>query len=207
MEEEPFGYEPPDRATDRRRRHDARRSAGLAFAYIVVVAIILGAAFGCPGGEETVSQITTTTDSEVETTTTSTTAPGPLTFTARLTGGQQVPPVTTSATGTLTFVIADDGSKVDYEFRVTDLVGVTLARLRQGQAGEEGENIMILYDGPRTGSFTGTLAEGSFTAEDLEGPLKGKTIEDLVVMIMAGDVYFNVGTSTHAGGEIRGQLE
>jgi len=179
----------------------------LALAYIVVVVVVLGAAFGCPA-DEVAETTTTTTDSEA-TTTTSTTevAPGPMTFTAQLTGDQQVPPVETSATGTLTFIIADDGSSVDYVFNVNDLEDVTIARLREGKAGEEGEAIMTLYDNPRSGSFTGTLAEGSFTAEDLGGPLKGKTIEDLVTLILADSIYFNVGTDNHSNGELRGQLQ
>jgi hypothetical protein len=205
MEPDFLDYEQPDRSADRRRRQDARRSAGLAFAYVVVVAIILGAAFGCPGDEGAVS-VSTTTTSETELTTT-TTAPGPLTFTAQLTGDQQVPPVDTSASGTLTFVIADDGSKVDYELSVTNLVDLTVARLHEGAVGEEGDTIITLYDGPRTGTFTGVIAEGSFTASDLEGPLKGKTIRDLVTMILADDVYLNFGTSAHKSGEIRGQMQ
>ena len=103
--------------------------------------------------------------------------------------------------------MADDGSKVDYVFSVTDLVGVQIARLRAGKSGENGDAIMILYDGPKSGSFSGVLKEGSFTADDLEGPLKGKTIEDLVTLILADSVYFNVGTLGHASGELRGQLQ
>ena len=87
------------------------------------------------------------------------------------------------------------------------LWGCEIARLRAGKAGETGGLIMTLYDGPKSGSFSGVLKEGSFTADDLEGPLKGKTIEDLVSMILADSVYFNVGTLDHANGEIRGQLQ
>jgi hypothetical protein len=41
----------------------------------------------------------------------------------------------------------------------------------------------------------------------LGGPLKGKTIDDLVGMIEANDVYLSIGTQTHPDGEIRGQLQ
>ena len=209
MVREPAPYDPPDGPSDRRRRRRGERgSPGLAFAYIVLLAVVFGLALGCPEGEKNGSA-TTTTGLEGATTTSTTDAitDAPLTFVAQLTGDEAVPAVSTSATGTLTFTVAYDGSKVDYVFSVADLVGVQIARLRAGKAGETGGSIMTLYDGPKSGSFSGVLKEGSFTADDLEGPLKGKTIEDLVSMILADSVYFNVGTLDHANGELRGQLQ
>jgi hypothetical protein len=209
MEREPPSYDAPDGLDGRRRRRRTERgSPGLALAYVVVLVLVLGLALGCPDGEKTAST-TTTTSSDGATTTSTTGAPvdSRLTYTAVLTGGAEAPPVSTSATGTLTLTVADDGSKVDYVFEVTDLVGVQIARLRSGKAGETGGSILTLYDGPKNDSFTGVLKEGSFTAADLEGPLKGKTIEDLVTMILAHSVYFNVGTLGHSNGELRGQLQ
>jgi len=206
MDLEPPEYEPRDRAAERQERQDRRHGAIVGFAIVVVMAVVLGAGFGCPRDEAGVVSTTTTTSTE---TTTETTAPGPepMVYTARLTGGQQIPPVDTSARGTLTLTVAEDGLSVSYVLAVSNLVDVTIGRLRAGAAGEEGEAIITLYDGPKSGSFTGTLIEGTFAADDLGGPLKGKTIEDLVRLIEAGSVYFNLGTSQHKGGEIRGQLE
>jgi hypothetical protein len=209
MEREPPPYDPPDRPSRRRRpRREERGNPALAFAYIVLMVVVLGLAIGCPEGEKTAS-VTTTTGLEGATTTSTTGAPAdaPMTFTAELTGDEEIPAVSTSATGTLTFTVANDGSKVDYVLSVTDLVGVTIGRLREGKSGANGESIMILYDGPKSGSFSGVLVEGSITTDDLEGPLKGKTIEDLVTLILADSIYFNLGTDGHSGGEIRGQLQ
>lgn len=209
MEREPPPYDPPDRPSSRRRpRREEKGNPALALAYVVVLVVVLGLALGCPEGEKAVS-VTTTTGLEPATTTSTTAAPtdAPMTFSAELSGDEEVPAVSTSATGTLTFTVADDGSKVDYLLSVADLVGVTIGRLREGKSGEAGEAIMILYDGPKSGSFSGVLVEGSFTADDLEGPLEGKTIEDLVTMILADSVYFNLGTDSHSGGEIRGQFQ
>lgn len=50
------------------------------------------------------------------------------------------------------------------------------------------------------------MVRGSLGASDLLGPLKGKTISDLLGLIKAGQVYVNVGTTKHPNGEIRGQL-
>lgn len=212
MERERPSYDPQDGLDERRRRRRTERgNPGLAFAYIVLLAVVLGLALGCPEGQKTVSSTTTTGLQEDTTTsespTTSAPADAPLTFTAQLSGDAEVPAVSTSATGTLTLTVAFDGSKVDYVFNVTDLVGVQIARLRAGKAGETGGSIMTLYDGPKSESFSGVLIEGSFTAADLEGSLKGKTIEDLVTQILAGSIYFNVGTLGHADGELRGQLQ
>ncbi len=211
MERERPSYDLPDSQSDRRRRRRTERgNPGLALAYIVLLAVVLGLAIGCPEGEGTVTTTTiggTETTTTLGTSTTSTPVDAPMTFTAVLTGDEEIPAVSTSATGTLTFTIANDGSSVDYVFSVTDLVGVQIARLREGKSGATGGSIMTLYDGPKNGSFSGVLAQGSFTAADMEGPLKGKTIEDLVTLILADSIYFNVGTLDHSGGEIRGQLQ
>ena len=51
------------------------------------------------------------------------------------------------------------------------------------------------------------IVTGSFTAQDLIGPMKGKTILELVDSMKSGDTYLSVDTEKHLTGEIRGQLE
>jgi CHRD domain len=51
------------------------------------------------------------------------------------------------------------------------------------------------------------IAQGTITAGKLVGPLKGKTIDDLVEQIRAGKTYVNVHTKEHPDGEIRGTIE
>jgi hypothetical protein len=97
---------------------------------------------------------------------------------------------------------------VRYVFSVSNLADLTLARLHEGKAGATGVTLLTIYGGPtRSDVFTGVVTQGSFTAAKLEGALKGKTIADFVALIKAGSVYLNVGTSSHPGGEIRGQLK
>ena len=50
------------------------------------------------------------------------------------------------------------------------------------------------------------LRSATFTAADLVGPLAGKTLDDLVAMGAAGDLYVNVHTTDFPAGAIRGQL-
>ena len=76
-----------------------------------------------------------------------------------------MPPVKTSATGTLTLTVAPDGSSVEYVVTINKLTNITVARLREGEPGNSGGVLVTLYDGPtKSGAFTGTLAEGSITA-------------------------------------------
>jgi hypothetical protein len=140
--------------------------------------------------------------------TTSSTIAGTQSFVAGLDGGQEVPPVATQATGTLNLTVTPDQERVWYVLKVTDLSDLTIARLRQGSEGQQGEIIAtITPDTSKKGSFTGVVAEGTLTEADLTGPLKGKTIKDLVALMKADQVYVNVGTSSNYGGEIRGQVE
>ena len=56
------------------------------------------------------------------------------------------------------------------------------------------------------GRFDGVLAEGTFTAANLMGPLAGMSLEDLVAEMRAGNTYVNIHTTANPGGEVRGQI-
>jgi cell division septation protein DedD len=201
---------------------------------VVVVAVIVALLFMFVLGGEPTSSTTTSPSSVADmagvhatvatteppatttsSTTTSTTIPTTTTevdltptYVARLSGAETVPAVSTSATGTLTLTVAEDGLSVGYVFEVSSLTDLTIARLRSGVAGAVGDEIFTIYPGPTiAGAFSGVVAEGSFTAAQLLGPLAGKTIADLEVLMEGGSVYLNVGTIANTGGEIRGQLE
>jgi hypothetical protein len=97
---------------------------------------------------------------------------------------------------------------VHYVLIVSNISNVTVARLHEGKAGATGPTILTLFGGPtKSGVFTGVLAQGTLTAADLGGPLKGKSVQDLVTLMKAGSVYLNVGTTAHVLGEIRGQVK
>ena len=60
------------------------------------------------------------------------------------------------------------------------------------------------------GRFDGILVEGTITAENLWGPLKGKTLDALITKIRNGEAYVLVATSEYhgyQGGEIRGVIK
>ena len=157
------------------------------------------------------SPSSTTSTSSIAPTTTSS-APGTtnatVTLRALLSGLNEIPAVVTSASGTLTLTVAADGASVRYVLSVSKISNLTLARLREGKAGASGTTILTIYGGPtRSDVFSGVVTQGSFTAEDFVGPLRGKSLADFVALVRAGSVYLNVGTTAHVLGEIRGQVK
>ena len=133
-------------------------------------------------------------------------------FTATLSGSEAVPPVTTPAQGTATFELSQDGKSLSYTLSVSDIENVTMTHIHIGAPGKEGPVAAWLYPSKppaatKEGKFSGELAKGTITAADLAGPLKGKTVADLVSDIKDGNAYVNVHTSAHSGGEIRGQIK
>jgi hypothetical protein len=222
------GYEPKDPRDDDRRRKKARQRgltlAVLVLVVIVVVVLVVVSHGGEPATSASSSSSTTSTlksttstmatdvslgsDSSDTTEATDGETTGTTTYTAELTGGNEVPAVETAASGTLTLTVSSDGTKVNYEFKVESIISLTVARLRSGAGGSTGPVILTIYKGPtKDGLHSGTIAKGSFTAKSFVGPLKGKTIDDLVAMIEQGEVYVNVGTEANPDGEIRGMLQ
>ncbi len=133
-------------------------------------------------------------------------------FDATLSGKNQSPPIDTPAHGRATFVLSKSGRSLHYTLYVADIENASMAHIHIGQVGEEGPVGAWLYPSTpppvvKKGKFTGLLARGTLTAANLVGPLKGKSIEDLVSDIKAGDAYVNVHTTAHPGGEIRGQIK
>jgi len=201
---------------------ELKRTSLITFALVIAaaLAVVLGGlgmammASGCGGAASTT---TTTTTSTTLNTTTSTTAAPPstiaadiagATFTAQLSGVNEVPAVDTAALGTVTFTVDSTGTKMAYVLKVTALSNVTVARLRNAVAGATGDIVATLFPGPKKkGSFTGTLATGTLKASSLTGPLKGKTIGDLVTLMKNLEIYVNVGSTAHSNGEIRGQVQ
>ena len=116
-------------------------------------------------------------------------------FTANLSGKSEVPPVDTKASGSAQFQISADGKQIDYELNVKDLNNFMMAHIHQGKSGENGQPVVML-----------SMGKAKITPGDLQGPLAGKQLSDLVKLIQDGDTYVNVHTQQNQNGEIRGQL-
>jgi CHRD domain len=139
---------------------------------------------------------------------TSSHAQGEQKFTAKMTGKEEVPSKDTKATGNAEFTLSADGKTMSYKVNVMNMDKVTMAHIHQGKAGENGPPVVWLFNSTSkpTGPMNGMLSQGSFTSNDLVGPLKGKQMSDLVKLINDGQAYANVHTQPNPKGEIRGQI-
>ena len=137
-------------------------------------------------------------------------------FTAELSGANEVPAVTTPATGTATLSVDDD--EITYTIDVTDLQNALVAHIHIAPAGENGPvrlNLCGTGDPlPACTSGTGVLATGTNGTTVGDPPI---TFDSLLSAMRSGGAYVNVHTSTpdctpgvpgcNPGGEIRGQIE
>jgi len=119
-------------------------------------------------------------------------------FTAQLSGEQEVPPVTTDASGTAAFFLFPHDSLAGYvlEFQMT-VQGLDLspAYFQGAAAGEIGSILRPI-------EFDGNFGGGEWYWNDSVDPLT----DSLVTELLKGNIYVNIQTSAHNGGEIRGQI-
>ncbi len=129
-------------------------------------------------------------------------------FKAALSGSSESPAISTPAKGSATFELDKTGKELKYKVTVNDIEDVTAAHVHYGMKGKDGPPVAAIdIKGSKTGKFSGVLAEGMITDKDLVGPLKGKSVEDLVKDIKSGELYLNVHTAKYPNGELRGQLQ
>jgi Cu/Zn superoxide dismutase len=117
------------------------------------------------------------------------------TFTAKLSGNNEVPPLTTTATGLAQFQLSSDGNQLSYTLNAKNLNNFMMAHIHQGKPGEMGQPVAML-----------SMGNGKITSADLQGPLAGKQMSDLVSIMKNGGAYVNVHTQQNQNGEIRGQI-
>jgi hypothetical protein len=130
-------------------------------------------------------------------------------FSATLSGKDEVPPTESNSTGTAKFQVNENNSQVSYWVNITGIKKVSQAHIHNGSTGENGDIVATLSKGksakgddrpPQIG-FAGNI-----TKDDLQGPLKDKEISDLVSLMSNGGAYANVHTDKYPKGAIRGQI-
>ncbi|MGH9984525.1 MAG: CHRD domain-containing protein [Nitrososphaeraceae archaeon] len=129
-------------------------------------------------------------------------------FTAKLFGDMEVPPIETNATGLAEFRPILNENTVTYTLNVTDIDNVTAAHIHSGEQGQNGPIVVTLFkpDMPTPKMVSGLLSEGDISADNLEGPLAGKQLSELLSSMHSMGVYVNIHTTHYLDGEIRGQI-
>jgi len=151
-------------------------------------------------------------------------------FTATLAGANEVPPVTTAATGTVTFAVMYD-TVLSWRIEVAGLDSTTSIRIFRAAAGVAGgDTIAVLFSGVacrdannvainvtspscRLG-YTGTINPNLFKASQLTrldsatyGPTSGARFTALLALMRNGSLYVNVHNKANPTGHIRGQIQ
>jgi hypothetical protein len=130
------------------------------------------------------------------------------TYKAELSGHAVVPMATTTAKGMATFEATMGGKELTYKLTVEGIENVSAAHIHVAKKGKNGPPVAGLFAGPKKeGKFSGTLGEGTITDKNLVGPMAGKTVEDLIKALRAGELYVNVHTDKYPDGELRGQIK
>ncbi len=125
-----------------------------------------------------------------------------------LSGKDEVPPTESNASAWAKFQSVGNGSQLSYWVSITGLKEITGAHIHKGSEGQNGDIVAVLSNGKSAeGADNATiLFNGNITKDDLQGPLKGKEISDLVSLIRNGSAYVNVHTNEYKDGIIRGQI-
>jgi hypothetical protein len=139
---------------------------------------------------------------------------------APLSGYEENPDISTTATGSFDARLADDGTTLRYVLEYSGLEGaVTQAHVHFGKYAVNGGVSFWLCGtatnpgpaGTPTCPAPGGTVEDEITAADVVGPA-GQGIEvgnlaEIVAAMRAGHAYANVHTTKWPGGEIRAQID
>ena len=126
-------------------------------------------------------------------------------FTATLSGTNEVPPVTTEASGSAEFTVSEE--QIEFTVNVTGIQNATQAHIHTGREGQNGPvrlNLCGTGDPqPLCTSGDGVLATGTNGTTVGDPPI---TFDELVEAIQSDSAYANVHTVQNPAGEIRGQI-
>ena len=140
---------------------------------------------------------------------------------ALLTGYEESPSVSTTASGEFTATVAPDGTVITYTESYSGLQApVTQSHIHVGQLGVNGSIVIFLCQTganpdptglappcPQQGTVSGTITAANVIAgATTTQQLAAKDLAAVLTAIQAGAAYANVHTSVSPGGEIRGQI-
>ncbi len=131
-------------------------------------------------------------------------------FSANLTGGEEVPPVTTTTRGSVQVTPNRLTSAIAYKLSLYNTVGVTAAHLHCGVKGQNGPVVAFLFGQGGGSQVNGTV---NVSANDLAVESSGTTCSpainnktDLIQALNDGRIYANAHSVSIPSGVVRGQL-
>jgi hypothetical protein len=141
---------------------------------------------------------------------------------AALNGYQEVPSVSTVASGEFRARISPDGQSIDYELTYSGLQGIVQqGHIHVAQLSVNGSIVIWLcqtaapfldptgkaHQCPQEGTVTGTITSANVIAGSMAPQqLTAGDLAEVIAAIRAGAAYANVHTNLSPGGEIRGQI-
>jgi len=150
----------------------------------------------------------------------------PQNFQTHLNPDNEVPAHASLAQGNAKFQLSKDGRTMSYKVIASNIDNAFMTHIHLAPAGSNGGIVVWLRPTTPNGVAgpesqvrqDGVFAEGEFTSANFVGALAGKSMDDLVAAIRAGNAYVNVHTrdltrtaadttaGNFPGGEVRGQL-
>ena len=126
-------------------------------------------------------------------------------FTAELSGDDELPPVNTESNGTIT--IQGNNQSLNYQLTLSDMTNVTADHIHSGNDNENGKVVLTLLKSDSPSGLEVETLGGNFTDDDVQGPLSGVPLDQLIGFMGNGSTYVNVHSTDFPLGEIRGQIE
>ncbi len=123
---------------------------------------------------------------------------------AALSGANEVPAKTTTATGTFTATLDETARTLTWTLKVPAIANATAAHIHTGAAGVNGPVVVTLWEGGANG-FNTVDTYGTARNTDITGALAAD-FTGFVSALRAGTLYVNVHTVGSPGGEIRAQI-
>jgi len=139
-------------------------------------------------------------------------------FKGTLSGYQEVPAISTEASGKFEAKVPKGGGPIDYELSYMGIPDVTQAHLHFAQKGVNGGIVVFicsnLGNGPAgtpacpadSATLTGTVTSDDVLATVPNQGIAAGELDELKRAVRAGAVYANVHSTEFGGGEIRAQL-
>ena len=129
-------------------------------------------------------------------------------FVATMTGGQEVPPVATTATGSARVTFNAAFTKASFQLTVNKGKKVTQAHIHCNVAGMNGPIFLFLegFHAPGWNVDGQWIDNATLLKSNIVDTTCGTTLQQIARAMEDGRAYVNAHTVAHPAGEVRGQL-